>query len=259
MSQLAGLGFGSGIVLGAPQPTTGNPAANPTPLTLGVIQNVKFTLGADIKSLFGLAQWPVDSAIGKRSIKGTLEFAQISNILLSQLFTGDVVTAGVVATVFNEAGSVPAVSGPYTITVAESAHYVADFGVVYAATGQPLIHVASGPTVGQYSVNVGTGVYTFAAADTLAAVLISYTWTDTTAGNTMAAGNHPMGYGPVVQLNVIFPYDVPVAGGMGFLFPNVRLGKIDATTKIDDYTMYQSDFEAFAGANNTPFVSYQAW
>ena len=76
MSILPGLQFGSGFLLASPQTSSGNPAPDPTPLQVGVIQNIKFTLGADIKSLFGQNQWPVDSAVGKRSIKGSFEFAQ---------------------------------------------------------------------------------------------------------------------------------------------------------------------------------------
>ena len=87
--QLPGLMFGSGVALAAPQPSSGNPAPNPTPMGLGVLQNIKLTLGADIKSLYGIDQWAVDTAIGKRSIKGSFEFAQISNLLMSQLFFGD--------------------------------------------------------------------------------------------------------------------------------------------------------------------------
>lgn len=256
MSILPGLQFGSGIVLAAPQTTSGNPATNPTPLTVGVIQNVKVTLGADLKTLYGQNQWPVDSAVGKRSIKGSFEFAQMSNILMNQLFFADTVSVGQVATQLNESHSVPA-SGPYTITITPpSGTYVADFGVTYALTGLPLTKVPSTPATGQYSVVVSTGVYTFAAADTGLGVLINYTYTITATGSTLTVGNHPMGYGPVLTLDVVFPYE---GAGIGFIFPNVRLGKIDLTTKLDDYTMLTTDFEAFAGAANNPFVSYQAY
>ncbi len=261
MSILPGLQFGSGYLLASPQTTSGNPAPNPTPLQVGIIQNIKFTLGAEIKSLFGQAQWPVDSAIGKRSIKGSFEFAQISNILLSQLFTGDTVTTGSVQTALGEAHTIPPTSGPYTITVTNASDTpLTDYGVVYAATGIPLENVGGGSltAAGQYKVNLSSGVYTFDAADQDVAVLISYGYT-LTAGTTLSAANHPMGYGPVLALDVWFAYENGNNGlaGIGFYFPNVRLGKIDATTKIDDYTMYQTDFEAFAGAAGVPFNSYQ--
>ena len=259
--QLPGLMFGSGVALAAPQPSAGNPAPNPTPMGLGVLQNIKLTLGADIKSLYGIDQWAVDTAIGKRSIKGSFEFAQISNLLMSQLFFGDAVTAGdVVTTTYpGEAHTVPA-SSVYTITVTNAADTpLVDYGVTYAATGISLENVGAGSltAAGQYKVNLSTGVYTFDSADASAAVLINYSWTPASpAGTTLTAATHPMGWGPLIALNLVFPYE---GGGLGFYLPNVRLGKIDVATKLEDYTMYTTDYEGFAGPNGTPFISYQAF
>lgn len=256
MSQLPGLQFGSGLVLASPQTTVGNPAPNPTPLQIGVVQNVKFTLGADIKTLFGQNQWPVDSAVGKRTISGSFEFAQMSNQLFANLFTGDAVSTGVIETAVNEAHSIPA-STPFTVTITPpgSGVFFNDYGVTFALTGKPLTRVATGPTTGQYSVVQATGVYTFAAADTALAILISYQYTNTALGTTLVASNQAMGFGPIVALDLVFPYE---GGGIGFLFPNVRLGKLDFTSKQDDYLMLSTDFQAFAGTGS-PFSSYQAY
>jgi hypothetical protein len=255
MSILPGLQFGSGYLLAAPQTASGNPAPNPTPVQPNVIQNIKFTLGADIKSLFGQNQWPVDSAIGKRSIKGSFEFAQITNFLMSQVFFGDGTTEGVLQTVTGEQHTIPAT--PYQITVTNFVDPIVDQGVVYTATGLPLTQHAT-PTTGQYSVDLATGVYTFAAADTGMGVSIAYQYSIPSTGTTLTVENHQMGWGPVVALDIWDAYEQGNFGlqGIGFYFPNVRLGKIDATSKIDDYQMYTTDFEAFAGPNGIPFVSY---
>ena len=243
MSQVPGIQFGSGYLFGTP--VAGNLAAHPTPVQVGIIQNIKFTLGADIKELFGQQQWPVDSAIGKRSIKGSFEFAEMSNQLLSQLFFADAVTAGVIATALNEPATIP--TTPYEVTVSHSGTFTADQGVVFAATGIALTQVASGPTTGQYS--FAAGVYTFAAADTGLGVFISYSYTISGSGTTLTVGNHAMGFGPILSLTGVFPYE---GTDMGFVMPNVRLGKIDFTTKLDDYTMLSTDFSAFAGAGANP-------
>ena len=258
--QLPGLMFGSGVALAAPQPSSGNPAPNPTPLALGVLQNIKLTLGADIKSLYGIDQWAVDTAIGKRSIKGSFEFAQISNLLMSQLFFGDGTTAATVDTTTypGEAGTVPA-SSTYTIQVSQhSLTPLVDYGVTYQASGISLVNVGSGSltAAGQYKVDLTTGTYTFDSADASAAVFINYSWTPASGGSTLSVATHPMGWGPLVALNLVFPYE---GGGLGFYLPNVRLGKIDIATKLEDYTMYTTDYEGFAGPNGTPFVSYQAF
>jgi len=72
----------------------------------------------------------------------------------------------------DEAGTIPATPGPYTITVAEAATFVEDLGVTKGGT--PLTRVASAPAASQYSVNETTGVYTFSATDESDAVVISY-------------------------------------------------------------------------------------
>ena len=366
---LPGLQFGAGVVLAAPQSSSGNPPANPTPLGLGVLQNVKMTLGADIKTLFGQGQWAVDSAVGKRTIKGTFELAQISNILMSQLFFSDTPTAGVVETTTfpGESQTIPIGATP-SITVTNHASFFKDYGVTNALTGLPFkampgiaasgtatvgavvttdlvtinateyefmtVPVSGGGTIGlpilgtaalnaaalaaainandpmvkatnvvgsavvtitaalagaggnsivlttsgshivvtgagtlsgggtgitaegQYFVDSSTGIYYFFSTDGGVGVLINYAWTVGTQGDTLTVLAHPMGFGPVVSLNIVFPYE---GGGIGFYIPNARLGKIDAATKLDDYAMYTVDYEGFAGPAGVPFVSYQAW
>jgi len=259
--QLPGLMFGTGVALAAPQPSSGNPAPNPTPVALGVLQNIKLTLGADIKSLYGIDQWAVDTAIGKRSIKGSFEFAQISNLLMSQLFFGDAAAAGTVDTTTypGESHTLPASPTAQTVTVTnEALTPLVDYGVTVAATGVALTAVTGTPGAGQYKVNLATGVYTFDPAFSLAgdAVLINYSWTPASGGSTLTAQTHPMGWGPLIALNLVFPYE---GGGLGFYLPNVRLGKIDIATKLEDYTMYTTDYEGFAGPNGVPLISYQAF
>jgi hypothetical protein len=263
MSILGGLGFGSGVIYAAPQTSSGNPATNPTPQSPGVIQNVKFDLDAEIKTLFGTGEWAVDAAIGKRTIKGSFEFAQWTNAVVSQLFLGSdgTVTTGSVENALwpGEAHTVPA-SSTYTITVTNAADTpLVDYGVTYAATGIALQKVASLSAAGQYMVNLTTGVYTFDSADASAAVLINYCWTIMT-GTTLTVGQTPMGNGPVLEMNVVMPYEQNQGGAQSiiFNFPNVRLGKISAATKLDDYTMYTCEFQAFAGAAGNPFNCYAA-
>ena len=346
--QLPGLQFGSGYALCTPQTTSGNPAPNPTPLAIGVLQNVKLTLGAEIKTLFGQSQWAVDSAVGKRTIKGSFEFAQISNELMSQLFLGDGTTQGVEQTTAfpGELQQIPSGATP-SVQVTNHASFTADFGVTFQANGAPLKkvpgvaasgtatvgavsdgdfvtinateykfmttpvsgggiiglslaieldkrglriviidksepgrsgnsivlttssadiavsgagHLASGATgitaAGQYFVDASSGTYYFFSTDGLKQVLINYTWATSTLGSTLTVQSHSMGYGPIIGLNLVLPYE---GGGIGFYVPNVRLGKIDGATKLDDYAMYTADFEGFAGANGVPFVSYQAY
>jgi hypothetical protein len=72
----------------------------------------------------------------------------------------------------SEAASVPVTPGPYSVTVAAPlGPWASDAGVTYA-NGALLVAVASNAAAGEYA--VANGLYTFAAADAGAAVLISY-------------------------------------------------------------------------------------
>jgi len=74
--------------------------------------------------------------------------------------------------VTGENATVPAAPGPYTITAAAPfGPWAGDSGVAYA-NGVALAAVAGTPSAGQY--NAANAVYTFAAADAGAAVLMSY-------------------------------------------------------------------------------------
>jgi hypothetical protein len=71
-----------------------------------------------------------------------------------------------------EAATVPASPGPYSITAAAPfGPWAGDAGVTYVS-GTPLVVVTGTPRAGEY--NVAGGIYSFAAADAGAALLISY-------------------------------------------------------------------------------------
>lgn len=80
--------------------------------------------------------------------------------------------AGYGALITAEAQTVPG-SAPYTVNATNAATFAFDQGVTYA-NGTPLTLVAANPAHGQYS--VANGVYTFAAADAHAAVLLAYAY-----------------------------------------------------------------------------------
>lgn len=240
MSVLQTLGFGSGLLFALP--SGGNQPTNPSPVQIGVMQNVKMTFSGDIKELYGQLQYPVDTAVGKKSIKGSFSFAQMTlqawnNIFFGELATG---TGGRVISL-NQSGTVPA-STPWTVTptVPGGGTWNQDAGVYYAATGVQLQPVPSSPTQGEYSVSAG--VYTFAAADEGVAVLFNY-WYTTSTGSSLTINNHTMGWGPIVSLDLSLPYQ---GTGNNLLLQNVRISKLDLSTKLDDYTMTDSDFSAFA-------------
>jgi hypothetical protein len=74
--------------------------------------------------------------------------------------------------VTGESATVPTAPGPYNVTAAAPfGPWASDSGVTYAS-GAALTAVTGAPATGEY--NVSSGVYTFAAADAGASVLVSY-------------------------------------------------------------------------------------
>jgi hypothetical protein len=271
--QLESLSFGAGIVWAFP--TSGQLGANPTPVEVGTVQNVKLTISADIKSLFGLNSFPVDSGIGKRSIKGSVEYGQISGQFINQILFGaggSQASTNQGVTSYRELWAVPATT-PFTVSVTNSATFTEDGGVMYNgltsagaagtySAGYQLERISSGtPATGQYSVSAG--VYTFAAADDGLGVWITYSYTKASgAGQTFTVTNTPMGNGPILGLQLPLPYESTGLAQLdrGIYLPNVRFGKLDWTSKLDDYTMYSSDFEAFVNpSSNSPIQFFLPW
>lgn len=187
--------FGSGTLF--INPNGGTLAANPTPFRLGVLQDVNVEFKGATEKLWGQNRLPDLVAPSQVEISVKANFAGIQGLVLSQAMLCGTVTAGVKQQVDLEPHSVPA-STPYTVTTTNSTTFLLDLGVTYAATGRNLTRVASGPTQGEYSVSAG--IYTFAAADAGAGVLIGYVYTLASTGQTFAYQNQKQGVGPTCDL-----------------------------------------------------------
>lgn len=231
--------FGSGVAFVTPS------GANPTPVNIGLLQEITYDETANIKELFGQNRRPV--AIGAGTIKTTIKakIARFSGLMLSAAFYGVALTSGQTATAVAEAGTIP--TTPYQVTVANSATWTADQGVVFTTTGLPLTRVASAPATGQYS--VAAGVYTFAAADTTKGVLISYNYTIAGSGQSLLINNPLLGNTVSFGLNLT-GYDPTVSGGgkgLSLQLYSLVASKLSVGTKLEDFTI--PDFEASAYVN----------
>ena len=156
--------------------------------------------------------------------------------------TGLTVTATMTA-------SAVVVSAPFNAisTTAYTGTYAADLGVLNAATGASLKRVATTPATGQYSVNVATGVYTFASADAGTAVLINYQYSNANPTNSnMTVVNLPMGYMPTFKTDMTVAY----LGKMTtFSFPMCVANKMNMAFKNEDFAVPDFSFEAFDPGN----------
>jgi hypothetical protein len=228
-------------------PFGGNLPTNYTPEQLATLQDVNIDITATIKDLRGQYQFPDDTAIGDRKIAWKSGFGRFDIQAYNNVYFGETgTTAGGSPMMVNEADAVPA-SSPYTVTVAEEAEFVKDYGVLYAATGQRLQRIPSGvPSKGQYTVSAGT--YTFAAADASAGVLISYTYA-VTSGTLLTVNNHVQGYGPQIELFLSQPYQELTPGVPNYLHLFAcKVSKLGQPFKRADYMIADIEGEAYANA-----------
>ena len=223
--------------------------ANATPVRFGIIQDVSLDVSFTTKQLFGGYQFPVAIGRGTAKITGKAKFARIDAEVLNTLFFN--LTTGStkqIITVDAEPGSTAIPTTPYQLTVSNSATFEADLGVNYATTGQPMTKVASSPAAGQYSVSAG--VYTFASADTGATVLISYTYTHATLGSSTTITNPVLGTATPFQID-FYQKDPNNTQQWGLRLYSCVSSKLTLATKMEDFTIPEFDFEAYAnGANN---------
>ena len=213
-----------------------------TPIQLGVLQEIQFEFSFTQKELRGGNQIAVDVARGEGKLTGKAKFGQISGGLLSSALAGSVVTPGSVKAT-QEAKTIPASPGPYTVNVTNQSHFVDDLGVFDPATGNQYTVSTGAPTTGQYSVSAG--VYTFSSADAGKSVIVNYSWTDLTTGRTINFDNAPMGSGTIYQL---VDFNTFRALGLYLKAYAVTIPKLSLPLKANDYTIQDVDFECFADA-----------
>ncbi len=167
----------------------------------------------------------------------------MSGIALASAFYGMTLSAGQQAT---RRRSRPIPTTPYQVTVANSATFVADLGVIFAATGLPLKFVASGPTTGQYSVAAGAVPSPRRIGK---AVLITYTYTVSASGQQMTIGNPLIGVTPDFQLW----YYTAVSQPGGAVSYNLQLysrisDDLSTDFKLEDFMLPELSFSCFANA-----------
>ena len=239
-------GFGSGIFWGTPLTDAyGNAIANPSPIQLGVLQDLSLDISFDTKMLYGQNQFPVAVGRGKGKMSGKAKLAQFSGAMINSLIFGQTLSSGILGDVNDTTGaSIPLTPFQITPTVPSSGTWSADLGVKNA-NGVPLTRVAAAPATGQYS--VAAGVYTFAAADTGLQVFIcfQYTATSTTAKKSTVL-SLPMGYAPTFKADLFVPY---AGKALVMTIPQCLASKFGLATKQDDFIIPEFDFEGFSDSS----------
>jgi hypothetical protein len=241
------LAFGAGALWGTRTDVAGSGIG---PDQFGILQDVQIEWDWTTRELWGQYQFPVDIARGQGKITGKAKFARIFGAIYGDLFFGQTPAAGQLTVSENEAAIVPA-GPPYTVTVANAANFGDDLGVYYAAggnAGNRFTRVTTPSAAGQYSVNLATGIYTFAAADTGASLVLSYLY-NSISGKKLMLTNQLMGYTPTFKATFYTSKTTQgVPAGMALVLNACTASKLSLPTKTDDYEIQEFDFSAFADA-----------
>jgi hypothetical protein len=241
------LAFGAGALWGNRTDITGSGIG---PDQFGILQEVQIEWEWTTRELWGQYQFPVDIARGQGKISGKAKFARIFGAIYGDLFFGQTPSAGGLTVSENEAAIVPATL-PYTVTMANAASFADDLGVYYAAggnAGNRFTRVTTPSSPGQYSVNAASGIYTFAAADAGAAVVISYLF-NSNARKKLALSNQLMGLTPTFKATFYTSKTTQgVPAGLMLVLNACTASKLSLPTKTDDYEIQEFDFSAFADA-----------
>jgi hypothetical protein len=199
-------------------------------------------LGFSTKELFVQYNFPIRVARGTGKITCKASSATFQARAFNDLFFNNTLQAGNrLVTQLDESGTVPSPAGPYTVTAANSATWIADLGVIDNSTGNLMQKVASAPTTGQYS--VAAGVYTFAAADAAKPVKLNYQYNVVSGGSTIIIAQNLIGAAAKFKTVLSCKYD----GQQVDLQLNACVAtKLSFATKQEDFAMPDFEFSCFA-------------
>lgn len=239
---MTALNFGAGTVIGRR-----TDIANPTPMFMGVLQDITIEFNQSLTELIGQYKVAVDVAPAELKITGKAKQAKIqANMVNDMLFGQTLQTASGQALTTAEAVTPVAV----TFTVANAATFKEDLGLFYASNGVQLTRVASGPIVGQYSVNETTGVYTIVVADEVP-LLVYYSFGVTTQ-KQIVLSNQLMGVGPGFEINLSNTYknNAGITSSIFLRLNACRSSKMTLPFKNIGYVIPEFDFQAFCDSAN---------
>ncbi len=228
------------------------------PRQFGILDSVSISFAHTVKELYGQGQYPAVVTRGQGKITGKAKLARINMRLYSDIFWGLTPSAGQLGVSQDEVATIPA-SPTYTITVANAANYVDDLGVWYgpgASAGDTFNRVTTPTNAGEYSVNLSTGVYTFAAPDAALPIRISYKYNIASSGLKLTITNQPQGFTPAWKCTVYNKTSpsCPTAGTQALPIA-LQLNACVSTTLTfpfaqDSFSQQDFDFSAFADCSD---------
>jgi hypothetical protein len=258
------LSFGSGVIWSVPVLAVNNNAAPSgigggaggaqnyatvaweNPVRMGILQDFSIEYDLPTKVLHGQGVYPLAVARGKGKVPIKIRNARLSALALNALVFGDdtntITTPAGFLIADLEAATIPAT--PYQVTVANSATWTRDLGVVVQSTDGRFSRAASATGSGVYS--VASGVYTFNSADAGVKVFVDYEYQPASvAPYRITINQQKMGATPVFMLTGMGDYQ---GKQLGIQLNYCMIGKAMFNFKLEDFLIPELDGEAFADA-----------
>ena len=230
--------FGPGVII-----VTRTDTATPVSFNIGYANEFSLDIAAPTKQLVGQNQYPIAVARGVAKVTGKAKAAVLSGQTFNAAFFGQSFTAGRDNYYFSE----PHTPAATTQVVSNATGGIVDLGVTYAATGIPLVRVATVTAAGQYSVVPSTGTYTINASDEVP-LLFNYSNFSAALGQQLNVTNQLLGITPTFQLDYWTNLNQPAAKPFAIrLFACVG-SKLQIASKVEDFLLPEIDFECFANA-----------
>jgi hypothetical protein len=121
--------------------------ATPSPFQFATLKDVSLDMGGDLDELRGEKFFAIDAAKKNGKIGGKIKVCQLDPDVIATVIPGVTKTVGTQRGIRDESATVPAPSGPYTVTVAGSGStFTIDNSLMTTATpmGMYLFNVAGG-------------------------------------------------------------------------------------------------------------------
>jgi hypothetical protein len=220
--------------------------ADKTPIRIANLKGITLDAKSQVQlSRVAAALHPVMATVKQVQITGRAMIGAFDGKLLNQVFFGAQAVSGAKLISQDQAGTVPGVPGPYTISPAipGGGSYTQDFGVLLTDTGKPLKKVSGAPAAGEYSESGGT--YTFNAAQADEEVAISYSYTLST-GSALAIPNGPGARAPEFQLALRGVYNGREAS---LILNRVVTDDVILPTSVERFMVSDLSFTALSDAS----------
>jgi hypothetical protein len=211
--------------------------ANPTPIPIAFLRGCKVDVKQAKATFRGNMRDIIDVADKARDWTISIDNADFRASAFGMVVAGGVTVTGSLNLAPGEAITIAA-----TVTVANGATFSEDGGVLDLVLNKFMTRVPSAPTTGQYSVNVATGVYTFAAADVGHAAIVTYTYTAATTGQTTTVNNSIQSASTPYKLRVYNPFAVAGSNGVvrlvGLDFASAHFEDLSLDFKVEDFAAH---------------------